>query len=268
MERENPFYHSYHPPDELKSGCAISLERSIEFNHWNAAASELPELVLSSLHELEDKRKNSAELEQHIFEKIQTALQEWEAQAVKTLVLDKAIEYVKTPEVIHTSNEWKQWEDGIWEISNLTYKMCFEIWEDAAKPGTFLVSWSIGVNPPKRPASEQYYLGPDPVLVKQDRKRYETMEAAQRYIQGRFDLYCHLFTELRPPIPDGYQWVFTVHGCLLPHYTVEPSKRSRSEAIDELLDCLEETFTVQQPTKPAHPSKARKHGRKKPAPSR
>ena len=41
--------------------------------------------------------------------------------------MTKAIEYLKTPVVEHTGNEWKQRKDGSWEISNLVYKMTFSI---------------------------------------------------------------------------------------------------------------------------------------------
>ena len=44
-------------------------------------------------------------------------------QAAQTMLLDRAIEYVKTPEVKHTSNEWKRQKDGVWEISNRVYIM-------------------------------------------------------------------------------------------------------------------------------------------------
>ncbi|MCI9654620.1 MAG: hypothetical protein HFF45_01195 [Lawsonibacter sp.] len=77
-------------------------------------------------------------------------------------------------------------------------------------------------------------------MAEQTKKRYDTPEAAQKYIQGRFDLYSHLFTELRPPIPDGFQRAFTINGCLLPEYTVSPPKRASSKDIDDLLDFLED----------------------------
>ena len=36
----------------------------------------------------------------------------------KRQLLERALEYLHTPEVEHTSNEWKQDKNGIWEISN------------------------------------------------------------------------------------------------------------------------------------------------------
>lgn len=241
-QRKETFYHSYHRPDKMESGISLELTRSLEFNAWRADLSKLPELVKLSPGELSARRRDSSEAEKKIFEKIQTAVQEWEEQAAQTLVLDRALEYVYTPEVSHTSNEWKPAKDGTWEISNQTYIMRFKIWEDAAKPGTYLVSWALGVNCPKRPKTEKYYYSGEPILAQQNKKRYETHDAAQRYVQGRFDIYAHLFTELRPPIPNGCQRIFTINGCLLPGYTVAPSEKAEpdEDRVNALLSCLED----------------------------
>lgn len=271
------FYYCYHNPDKLEPGILLSVDRKLEYNAWAAELSTLSELVKLSPKELEDKRKNSIRLEKGIFKKIQAAFQEWEEQAVQTMVLDRALEYVHTPGVSHTSNEWVRRKDGTWEISNQTYIMTFKIWEDTEKPGTFLVSWAIGVNRPQRPKTEKYYYSGAPSIAEQTKKRYDTSEAAQKYIQGRFDLYSYLFTELRPPIPDGFQRAFTINGCLLPEYTVSPPKRTSSKDIDDLLDFLEDKdiFPSEQkePSAPAaekisRPAAQKKTNRKKPAPIR
>lgn len=275
QKKKRTFYDNYHRPDKLEPGISLSLERSLEYNAWNVDLSPLSELVKLSPKELEDKRAGSVKLETDIFGKIQAALQEWEEQAAQTLILDRALEYVHTPEVPHTSNEWVQGEDGTWEISNQTYIMAFKIWEDTEKPGTFLVSWAIGVNRPQRPKTEKYYYSGAPSIAEQTKKRYDTPEAAQKYIQGRFDLYSHLFTELRPPIPDGFQRAFTINGCLLPEYTVSPPKRTSSKDIDDLLDFLDDKdiFPSEQKEPPApaaekvsRPAAQKKTNRKKPTP--
>lgn len=258
-QRKETFYRSYHRADKMEPGISLELSRRLEFNAWRADLSKLPELVKLSPGELTAKRKDSSEAEEKIFEKIQTAVQEWEEQAAQTLVLDRAIEYVYTPEVSHTSNEWKSAKDGSWEISNQTYIMRFKMWEDALKPGSFLVSWAIGVNCPKRPQTEKYYYSGDTILAQQNKKRYESHDATQRYVQGRFDVYAHLFTELRPPIPDGYQRIFTINGCLLPGYTVAPPDKAEpdEDRVNALLDCLEdepgEPKPPQEATQPASP---------------
>jgi|GluameStandDraft_1065615.scaffolds.fasta_scaffold02262_9 hypothetical protein len=277
QKRKETFYHHFHSPDKLEPGISLSLERNLEYNAWNVELSPLSELVKLSPKELEDKRKASAKLEQGIFGEIQAALQEWEQQAAQTMILDRALEYVHTPGVSHTSNEWVQHKDGTWEISNQTYIMTFKIWEDTGKPGTFLVSWELGVNRPKRPKTEKHYYSGSPSIAEQTKKRYDTSEAAQKYIQGRFDLYSHLFTELRPPIPDGFQRAFTINGCLLPEYTVSPPKRASSKDIDDLLDFLEDKDIFpsdqKEPSAPAakkgsRPAAQKKSSRKKSAPIR
>ena len=42
-----------------------------------------------------------------------------------------------------------------------------------------------------------------------------------KYLEGRKKAYSHLFTEISPPIPKQYEKHFTVHGALLPGYTLE-----------------------------------------------
>lgn len=277
QEQKKTFYHNFHSPDKLDPGISLSLERRLEYNAWNVALSSLPELVKLSPEELERRRESSVILEQGIFGEIQAALQKWEEQAAQTMILDRALEYVRTPGVPHTSNEWVQSEDGTWEISNQTYVMKFKIWEDTGKPGTFLVSWALSVNRPQRPEAEKHYYAGPPTIAEQTKKRYDTLEAAQRYVQGRFDLYTQLFTELRPPIPHDFQRAFTINGCLLPEYTVSPPKRTSAKDIDALLDCLEDDDILPseqaKPPTPAAVKSARtksqkKSGRKKTAPVR
>lgn len=252
---KEPFYRTFHPNDKLIPGAHIELSRNVEFDQWRADLSDVAGLVKLSPEELASKRVDSAGKEQDILKKLQGLLSEWEAQAAQTLELDKALEYLHTPLVAHTSNEWKQAEDGQWSISNLTYAMGFKIWEDEKKPGTFLVSWGIGVNRPERPPSEKYYYAGD-LFFDQNKKRYDTFEAAQKYIQGRFDLYAHLFTELCPPVPEKLVRAFKINGVLLPGYTVAPPEKTGPDekAVDSLLDYLSEEDTTPPP--PAEPAAA------------
>lgn len=252
---KEPFYRTFHPNDKLIPGAHIELSRNVEFDQWRADLSDVAGLVKLSPEELASKREDSAEKEQDILKKLQGLLSEWEAQAAQTLELDMALEYLHTPLVAHTSNEWKQAEDGQWSISNLTYAMGFKIWEDEKKAGTFLVSWGIGVNRPERPPSEKYYYAGD-LFFDQNKKRYDTFEAAQKYIQGRFDLYAHLFTELCPPVPEKFVRAFKINGVLLPGYTVAPPEKTGPDekAVDSLLDYLSEEDTTPPP--PAEPAAA------------
>ena len=121
--KEPTFYRVLHRTDKFNPGEHIELERSVEFDRWNVDRSDLAELVKLPLQELQAKRKDGATAEKTIFGKVQVAAEEWVEQAAQTMLLDRAIEYVKTPEVKHTSNEWKRQKDGVWEISNRVYIM-------------------------------------------------------------------------------------------------------------------------------------------------
>lgn len=72
------------------------------------------------------------------------------------------------------------------------------------------------------------------------------MEAAQNYIQGRFDLYSHLFRELSPPIPNECKRMFSINGCLAPGYTLAPPDKEEpdKQAVDDLLACLDDSDTA------------------------
>lgn len=242
MEQRS-FYHAYGEYiDELTEGAKLKLEHTVEYDYFFRDVPEMAPLIVLPISELLEKRRASVKLEKEIYANIQGSVKEWEKQAAQTLLLDKALEYVRTPTVEHTSNEWKQQKDGSWEISNLVYKMSYKIWEDTKgdKTGTWLVSWELEMNCPTRPSAESMYYAGESTVAEQKRKRYDSFDAAQRYIQGRFDLYAPLFTVLSPPIPDKFKNIFRINGSLLPGYTIAPPEKMEpdKDAVDALLDCL------------------------------
>lgn len=251
-QEKETFYHAYHGRDHLDTGIKVTVEHSIEFNRFYDSQAELLELLRKPLKELQSMQKESIKQEQGIYKELQEVAVKWEKQASQTLLIEKAMEYLKTPEVEHTSNEWKKKKDDIWEISNRVYVMRFRIWADPERPGSFLVSWGIAANQPKRPPTEKYYYSGERFVAKQDRKRYDSMEAAQRYVQGRFDLYSHLFTELSPPVPGQFKQHFKINGCLLPGYTIAPPEQTApdKEAVSELLSCLSDRAVELPETQP------------------
>lgn len=259
MEQKDTFYRAYHREDKLEPGIRMELERTVEFNSWNVDRSNLAELVKLPLTDLQTRRKDGAIAEKVILKKVQAAAQEWETQAAQTMLLDRAIEYVKTPEVKHTSNEWKQQKNGIWEISNRVYMMRYQISQvkDGNKKGQWLVTWGIAINKPQRPSTEKYYFSGDVMVVEQKKKYYNAEADAQHYIQGRFDVYAHLFTELSPPIPDKFKRSFYINGVLLPGYTVAPRERAPQEVAEELLSLLNDADIAPPPAAgKAPPSKS------------
>lgn len=241
MEKRS-FYRVYGFKDKLTEGAKLQLEHTVEYDCFYRDVPEMAPLIILPEAELVEKRKASVKLEKEIYAKMQNTIKEWEKQAAQTLLLDKALEYARTPKVKHTSNEWKQRKDGSWEISNLVYKMTYKIWEDVAgdKKGTWLISWKLEMNRPPRPSTEKMFHPGDPAVAEQNKKRYDTLDAAQRYIQGRFDLYTPLFTELCPPIPDKFEDIFRINGSLLPGYTIAPPEKTDpdKETVDALLNCL------------------------------
>ena len=54
----------------------------------------------------------------------------WEEQAGRTLLLDKTLEYVRTPHVQHTANEWQTTEHNRHIRSNRVYQMNYHIYEN------------------------------------------------------------------------------------------------------------------------------------------
>lgn len=288
MENET-FYEAYGQYiDRLTPGFKLKIEHHIEYDIYRIGRPEIAEKVKLSRAELSKARQESVKLEQDIYDKMLGTVKEWEAQAAQTLLLNKALEYINTPAVPHTSNEWQQQKDGSWVISNLVYTMEYKIWEDEAgdKKGTWLVSWELGINCPTRPDTEKYYFAGERVIAEQNKKRYDTFEAAQKYIQGRFDQYVGLFRELRPPVPDKFKRHFYINGCLLPEYTVAPPEQTKPDekTVESLLDFLDEDDAAPpppvipaapadpspaKPPKPAPPSGARvKRPSPKPKPSR
>ena len=157
------------------------------------------------------------------------------------MILDKAIEYVKTPEVQHSGNRWEDTDYGWRKISNMVYQMSYRIREDTAYdhkqkkqvPVAWYVSWSVNYNVPRR--KDPYSSTPSP-LASQDNKRYTDKAAAERYVQGRVAAYAHLFQELSPPLPENHAHLFSVNGQLLPGYTVQPHQPSPQELPDFLED--------------------------------
>ena len=99
--------------------------------------------------------------------------------------------------------------------------MTCSVWEDTkydretkqSIPVAWYVTWDVYVNSPKRGYGKR--------IAGQNQKRYTDKNAAMKYLEGRKKAYSHLFTEISPPVPEQYKDHFTVHGALLPGYTVE-----------------------------------------------
>ena len=222
---ENKDYKVYRF-DYLTEGSQLKFEHSVYCEEVDISS-----LITQGADALEALRQDSMDGEQKAFEIVQAAANQWEQQAAETQKLNRALKYLRTPEVAHTGNEWRKtgnWRDAE-EISNRVYKMTCSVWEDTkydretkqSVPVAWYVTWDVYVNSPKEGYGEK--------IAGQNQKRYTDKAAAMKYLDGRKKAYSHLFTEISPQIPKEYERHFTVHGALLPGYTVEGQEPVKAE---------------------------------------
>jgi len=225
MSEQEKNYSSY-AHDDLDPAKKMRIERTIYFESDKADISTLTALPLAELLQL---RQESEAAEQSIYAKLQEQAYAWEQQAGNTRFIEKAIEYVKTPEVSHTYNEWKDEQYDRHVISNRVYKMQYHIYENTrydpvkkeSVPHSWHLSWSVRTN-----NQDGYNQGK---IAGQDRKVFTDKAAMEKYLNGRIKAYSHLFTEISPPIPQEYAEYFKVNGQLLPGYTVEGEQPQQPE---------------------------------------
>lgn len=216
--------------DYLAEGSQLKLEHSVY-----CADADISSLIAQGADAVQAMCQDSMDGEKKAFDIVLAAAKQWEQQAAVTQKLNRALEYLHTPEVQHTANQWQpnphnsDWD----EISNRVYKMHCRIREDTRYdrasetmvPAAWYVTWDIYLNSPKE--------GHNIHLAGQSQKRYTDKSAAIKYLDGRKKAYAHLFAEISPPIPKQYEQHFTVYGALLPGYTVEgqePVKTDRTAA--------------------------------------
>lgn len=222
---ENKDYQVYRF-DYLTEGSQLKLDHSVYCEDVDISS-----LITQSADALEALRQDSMDGEQKALAIVQAAAKQWEQQAAETQKLNRALEYLRTPEVAHTGNEWHKtgnWRDAE-EISNRVYKMTCSVWEDTkydretqqSVPVAWYVTWDVYVNSPKQGYGEK--------IAGQNQKRYTDKAAAMKYLDGRKKAYSYLFTEISPQIPKEYESHFTVNGALLPGYTVEGQEPVKTE---------------------------------------
>lgn len=258
MPEEKKFYTVLDGLDQLKPGERMVVNHTVRIC---GGAVDLTTLVCQPEKELIARQKASIRKEEQVYEKLRKATGEWEEQGAQTLLLEKALEYVRTPEVAHTANEWRRQMDGTMEISNRTYKMWYRFAEESTG-GPWRVYWGLDYNVPRQPEGDynSQFTGDSIKIAGQNKKGYASQEAAQQYIQGRFDLSAHLFKELSPPVPEKEKRMFSVSGHLLPGYTLAPPERTEpdKETVTALLSCLDDGDIDTAPPEPppsAVPSK-------------
>lgn len=183
---ENKDYHVYRYGNHLVPGAKLSIEHSVscEYVDISNLITEGTDRLTAMLHESHDNERKAYDI-------VVAAAKQWEQQAVTTQLLNRALEYLRTPEVTHTSNQWQpnprndEWE----EISNRVYKMTCNIREDTAYdrstgtrvPKAWYVTWNLYLNTAKN--------GFNLHIAGQDHKRYTDKAAAYKYLAGRKKAY-------------------------------------------------------------------------------
>ena len=224
-------YTSY-DHDKLEAAETMRIERRIYFEAKDGEIAPYASLPIAQLLSM---RSESAAAEQAIFDSLKEQVAAWEEQAGKTLLLDKALEYVRPPHVQHTANEWRENEYNRHTRSNRVYQMNYYIYEntrynqEAQKsiPYSWTLTWSVRTNSPSRTQAK---------IAGQDRKVFPDKAAMEKYLNGRIKAYDRLFTEISPPIPQEYAEYFKVNGQLMPDYTIEgeePPQQEQAAAIPE-----------------------------------
>lgn len=230
--------------NHIEPGREIEITSRVYFSREQTGLAELVELPIEKLEEM---KQFSIGEEKVIYDRLCAATDEWAKQATNTLRLMKAMEYLQTPAVTHTSNVWVEDEYGRHEISNMVYTMSWRVyekteWNKVAKKSISVaweLSWSVYFNTPHNPddsRSGSHFAG-------QERKRFTDKAEMEKYLQGRIAAYAHLFTQLSPPIPEEHRGRFCINGELLPGYTVE----AHTPTVTELLELLDdEDMSVQE----------------------
>ena len=178
MSDKDSFYYLNAYQDGITPGQQVTIQHRISFNDWRAGPHIAPLVELAG-EEIMRRKEASIALEKDLYAQLKKLAEAWDEQAAQTMLLERALEYVHTPEVAHTSNEWKEGENGVWEISNRTYIMRYRIYYEKAAD-SYLVSWGIVYNAPKQPDPKYTnYWGDSIYVARQDKKKYPTMEAAQ-----------------------------------------------------------------------------------------
>ncbi len=194
---ENRDYHAYRYGDHLTPGSELKIEHSVVCENVDIST-----LITMGTDSLEAMRQGSIDGEQKAYEIVVAAAKQWEQQAAATQTINRALEYLRTPEIEHTGNQWKDTDN--WradqKISNRVYQMTCSIWEDTkydretkqSVPIAWYVTWEVRIHSPKQ--------GYGAKIAGQNQKRYTDKNAAIKYLDGRKKAYSHLFTEISPPI--------------------------------------------------------------------
>ena len=267
--RDEKYYGVFDYDDELTPGSELKIGHTVVQDYYDNQIDLAPFIGLGA-ESLSKAREQSVEAEKMIFSKIRDSIREWERQAAITKTYDRALEYLTTHAVTHTSNQWvhEDYYDRD-SISNMVYEMSVSVWEETkydrtkqeSVPVAWYVTWDLDIRSPKH--------GHCVEIAGQRRKRYTDKAAAEKYIEGRKKAFAHYFKEISPPIPQEYAEYFKVNGVLLPGYTVEGQESERStKTAAEIINEIKGGDSISNTKKPSVLKKLAEGKTDKPAPSK
>jgi hypothetical protein len=216
---ENELYEVNKYADRLQPGKSMKIEHSLSLTDY-----DISELIRLPRDILIQRYADSSKNEKAIFSQLQDDAKRWEEHAAFTSLLERAAEYVTTPEIAHSLNQWVTDDYDNHSVSNKVYKMSYSVYMntryDSKKrksvPTEWALTWDVRINSPITD-NQQYS---NAKIAGQDRKKFDNKTAMENYLAGRIKVYSELFTEISPPIPKKYEKFFKVNGILLPGYTV------------------------------------------------
>ena len=121
-DSEDSFYYLNAFQDDFTPNQNKTILHNISFNDWLAGPHIAP-LVTLTREEVTQRKEASITLEKELYAQLKKLAAAWDEQAAQTMLLERALEYLQTPEVEHTSNEWKRDKSGIWGVSGRTERM-------------------------------------------------------------------------------------------------------------------------------------------------
>lgn len=123
---ENKDYR-VHRSGDLSEGYKLQVEHTVSCKNI-----DISPLIAQGTDTIQAMRQDSIEGEKKAYDIVVAAAKQWEQQAAATQRFDRALAYLRTPEVKHTGNSWQPFSNNNdWmEISNRVYKMFCRIREE------------------------------------------------------------------------------------------------------------------------------------------
>lgn len=200
--------------DFMLPGRELKIERAVYCSEY-----DISDLLQKPVEEVQAMFQESADGEEKAVSIVKAAVSQWEKQAAVSQRLFRALDYLKTPSVQHTENQWVKDGDSH-KIQNMVYQMTCRIYKDShwtpsdGKDTGFRwhVEWDVRLNSPRKNHN---------FMIASNERHYDSREKAEKYLNGRMKAFSNLFSELSPPIPVKYAECFTVSGQILPGYRIE-----------------------------------------------